>query len=60
MKNTMDVGGPKIEPKRPVDEDEDFEEESLGPNRSTVKDEDEHDDDPTCLFALSIFVLPII
>lgn len=51
---TREVGGPKIDPKRAVDEDGDFE-ESFGPKRSTVNDDD--DDDPTC-FAFSIFFFP--
>lgn len=39
MKNTMDVGGPKMEPKKPSDDVADFE-DSFGPNRSTVNDVD--------------------
>lgn len=49
----MEDCGPKIEPKKPADELGDFEDESLGPNRSTANDDEDEDDDDS-LLALSI------
>ena len=49
--NTVD-GGPKMDPNSPAEDEED--EDSLGPNRSEVKDEEEEEPPTCCFFALSI------